>query len=90
MADSANGYAAFTFAPPESDVLAAEFKISLLAPATARHFRACGRVLRPGRTLTACLAEVYGLHESGPVLIATMLSTIFIRPAGGKGSTRPV
>jgi len=31
IADSANGYAAFTLFPPGTDVLAVEFKINLLA-----------------------------------------------------------
>jgi len=52
VADSANGYAAFTLAAPDTDVLAVEFKINLLAPARGTEFLACGRVLRPGRTLT--------------------------------------
>src|SRR6188472_3498337 len=33
VADSANGYAAFTLCEPGVDVLAVEFKINLLAPA---------------------------------------------------------
>jgi uncharacterized protein (TIGR00369 family) len=52
VADSANGYAAYTLARPDTDVLAVEFKINLLAPARGAGFLACGRVLRPGRTLT--------------------------------------
>jgi len=80
VADSANGYAAFTLAPPESDVLAVEFKINLLAPAQGSHFLACGRVLRPGRTLTVCLADVYAITAEERTPIATMLSTIIVRP----------
>jgi acyl-coenzyme A thioesterase PaaI-like protein len=34
IADSACGYAAYTIAPPDSEVLTAEFKINLLAPAS--------------------------------------------------------
>ena len=41
VADSANGYAAYSLAPPETDVLAVEFKINLLAPAQ-------GTFRRPG------------------------------------------
>lgn len=33
IADSACGYAAYTLAPPDTEVLTAEFKINLLAPA---------------------------------------------------------
>jgi acyl-coenzyme A thioesterase PaaI-like protein len=47
LAHSANGYAAFSLAPPDSDVLAIEFKINLLAPARGAAFLAqvvwCGR-----------------------------------------------
>lgn len=80
LADSANGYAAFTLAPPETDVLAVEFKINLLAPARGEAFLAEGRVLRPGRTLTVCRADVYGIEGHTRTMVATMLSTIIIRP----------
>jgi uncharacterized protein (TIGR00369 family) len=82
LADSANGYAAFTLAAPGTDVLAVEFKINLLAPARGEAFLAEGRVLRPGRTLTVCLAEVYALARESRTLIASMQSTIIIRGAG--------
>jgi len=87
VADSANGYAAYTLAPPETDVLAVEFKINLLAPARGDQFLACGRVVRPGRTLTVCQAEVFTAGSTERSLIATMLSTIIVRPAG-KGGDR--
>jgi uncharacterized protein (TIGR00369 family) len=85
MADSACGYAAFTLAPAGSDVLAVEFKITLLRPARAPRFEARARVLRPGRTLTYCECEVAGIREDGEELVATMLSTIVTRVAGGDG-----
>jgi uncharacterized protein (TIGR00369 family) len=80
VADSACGYAAFTLCPPEHDVLAVEFKISLLAPARAPAFLACARVLRAGRTLTTAQADVFGLHDGKRELVATMLSTVISRP----------
>jgi uncharacterized protein (TIGR00369 family) len=80
LADSANGYAAFSLAPVGTDVLAVEFKINLLAPAQGESFRAEGRVLRPGRTLTVCRADVFAIQGDVSTLIATMLSTIIIRP----------
>ena len=82
IADSANGYAALTLAPPDADVLAVEFKINLMAPASAPRFLARGRVLRPGRRLSVCLAEVVALNGADREVIATMLSTISIRPSG--------
>ena len=79
LADSANGYAAFTLAPAGTDVLAVEFKINLLAPARGQSFVARGRVIRSGRTLTVCLADVMALDGDRESPIATMLSTIIIR-----------
>jgi uncharacterized protein (TIGR00369 family) len=86
VADSANGYAAYTLASPHTDVLAVEFKINLLAPARGEAFLACGRVLRAGRTLTVCQAEVFTTEASERTLIATMLSTIIVRPMASAGS----
>ncbi len=81
LADSANGYAAFTLAEEGTDVLAVEFKINLLAPATGTLFVAEGRVLRPGRTLTICQADVYGINGAERRHIAILLSTLILRPA---------
>ena len=88
VADSANGYAAYTLAPPDTDVLAVEFKINLLAPAQGAGFLACARVLRQGRTLTVCQADVFTTGSGHRSLIATMLSTIIVRPRtrGGTGT----
>ena len=80
VADSANGYAAFTLAPAGTDVLAVEFKINLLAPARASTFVARGRVLRAGRTLTVCRADVFEGEGGAATLVATMQSTIIVLP----------
>jgi uncharacterized protein (TIGR00369 family) len=82
IADSANGYAALTLTPPGYEVLAVEFKINLLAPAKAPQLLACGRVLRAGRRLIVCLAEVFGIDGVEQELVAAMLSTISARPSG--------
>ena len=88
VADSANGYAAYTLAPPDTDVLAVEFKINLLAPAQGEGFLAYGRVLRAGRTLTVCQADVFTTGTPERILVATMLSTIILRPIGKGGAVR--
>ncbi len=83
VADSACGYAALTMAPPGHDVLAVEFKINLLRPASAPRFVARARVLRAGGTLTVCAAEVFGITPPTEELVATMLSTVIARPVRG-------
>jgi uncharacterized protein (TIGR00369 family) len=76
VADSACGYAALTLAAAGQDVLAVEFKINLLRPARGARFTASAQVLRAGRTLTVCRADVLG--DAGE-LVATMLSTVIAR-----------
>ncbi|WP_406492067.1 PaaI family thioesterase [Streptomyces sp. NBC_00846] len=65
IADSAGGYAALTLFSEDSDVLTVEYKINLLAPAVGDRLEAIGTVLKPGRTLTVCQLEVYGVREDG-------------------------
>jgi uncharacterized protein (TIGR00369 family) len=76
IADSACGYAALTMMPEGSDVLSVEFKLNLLAPAAGAHFLAKARVVRSGRTLTVCSADV--VNDVGK-LVATMLATLIRR-----------
>lgn len=77
IADSAGGYAAFTLFPADASVLTAEFKINLLAPAAGARLIAEGRVVKPGRTLTACDLEVYAdPGDGGRKLVAKGLQTL--------------
>jgi uncharacterized protein (TIGR00369 family) len=76
IADSACGYAAMTLAPSGAEVLTVEFKISLIAPARGECFLARAAVLRAGKRLSFCTAEVHALRESCEELVATILSTI--------------
>ena len=78
VADSACGYAALTLMPADAAVLSVEFKINLLAPAAGERFRAVAKVIRAGRTLTVCNAEVHAIHVSGrdDALIAAMQATM--------------
>ena len=65
LADSACGYAAVTLMPDDRDVLTVEFKVNLLTPARGDRFRATGEVVRAGRTLTVCSAEVVAWADDG-------------------------
>jgi uncharacterized protein (TIGR00369 family) len=79
IADSACGGAAITLMPPDSDVLSIEFKVNLLAPAAAPRFVARARVLRAGKTITVCRADVFGIDGANETLVATMLGTMMTR-----------
>jgi uncharacterized protein (TIGR00369 family) len=77
VVDSACGYAALTLMRPGVAVLSVEFKVNLLAPAAGAHFRATGRVLRPGRTLTVCTGEIVAVDgETSGAPIAVMQATM--------------
>lgn len=76
IADSACGYAAFSLMPPDAAVLTIEYKINLMAPAHGEAFTARGRVLRAGKTVTVCQAEVHALRDGSEHLVATLLATV--------------
>lgn len=78
IVDSACGYAALTKAPPDCEVLTAEFKINLLRPALGERFLAIGRVQNAGRLLTVCTDEVraFAAGDSSFKVIALMQATI--------------
>lgn len=73
IADTAAGYAALSLYPAGTGVLTTEFKINLLRPAAGERLVARGRVLRPGRTLSVCQADVYGGREGAETHVATAL-----------------
>jgi uncharacterized protein (TIGR00369 family) len=65
IADNAAGYAAYSLMPAGSEILTVEYKINLIRPALPPTLRAEGRVLRAGKTLTICRADVYHTKEGG-------------------------
>lgn len=78
--DSACGYSALTMAADDKDVLTAELKVNLLAPAAGEYFVARGQVKKAGRTLTVCAADAFAISGGKEKLIATMLATIMAVP----------
>jgi uncharacterized protein (TIGR00369 family) len=77
IADTAAGYAALSLFPPGTGVLTVEFKVNLLRPAEGERLIARGRVIKPGRTLTICRSEVYGVRNGREVHVATALLSMF-------------
>lgn len=76
IADSACGYSAYTLMPAECSVLTVEYKINLVAPADGESLIARARVVRSGRTLKVCSADVFAVKGGIETLCATSLSTI--------------
>lgn len=76
IADSAGGYAALTLFDEGEEVLAVEYKINLLAPASGDHLEAVGTVLKCGRTLSVCRLEVFGVRDGERSLVAAGQQTL--------------
>jgi acyl-coenzyme A thioesterase PaaI-like protein len=85
--DSACGYAALSLMEAGVAVLSIEFKVNLLAPARGSRFRATGRVVRAGRTVTVVSGELRVVEaadasrsasseEAGGALVAIMTATM--------------
>ena len=76
LIDSACGYAALTLMEPGAGVMSVEFKVNLLAPAAGNRFVAVGRVLRAGKTLTACQGDLRAVQDDGEVVVAVLQGTM--------------
>lgn len=81
IADSACGYAALTKMDEGADVLSAEFKVNLLAPAVGDRFVATGRVVKSGRTLTVVRGDVIAIAADGARReVLMMQGTMIVSP----------
>lgn len=76
LMDSACGYAAYSLMPADSRVLSVEFKVNLLSPARGERFRAEGRVIKHGRTLTVCEGKLFSITGDDETLCAIMQATM--------------
>ncbi len=76
IGDSACGYAALSLMPVGTGVLAVEYKINLMAPAVGEVLVARGRVVRAGRTLSVCQAEMVAMEGGTERPVALLVSTV--------------
>ena len=80
IGDSAAGYAALTLLPDDQEVMTAEIKINLLAPADGELLRAEGRVVKHGRRLVVVTSEIHALKDGKKKMIAIMQGTMIPVP----------
>ena len=77
LGDSAAGFSALTLMDAGQDVVTAEMKIQLMAPAAGAALIAEGRVLRAGRRLVVAASSVYAIPQGGArVHVAELLGTM--------------
>lgn len=73
-ADFAAVAAAGTLLPPGWINASVDCSLKIVAPATGEKLVARGRVLAPGKLLTACAADVYTVRDGQETLCATALA----------------
>ena len=76
IGDSAAGYSALTLLPEDQEIMTAEIKINLLAPAYGEMLRATGRVVKRGKRLVVVTSEIHALKDGQKKLIAIMQGTM--------------
>lgn len=82
IADVAAGFAGFTLVGPDEHTVTAEIKISYLSKGLGTTLRAVGRVVKAGRSMHFCEADVFCADADGvEKLIARATTTMaVIRP----------
>ena len=81
IGDSAAGYAALSTLPLDREVVTAEIKVNLLAPAKGARLIATGRVIKPGKRLCVVSSEVHAEKDGVQKLIAVLQGTMVPVPA---------
>lgn len=84
IADSACGYSGFTLMPADASVLTIEYKVNFLAPADGELLIATGQVVKPGRTVIVCHADVMVRKGASERLCATMTETMMVMKGLGE------
>lgn len=80
VADIVAGFAAYTLVPEDHHVVTAEIKVSYFKAGIGEKLYAIGRVIKPGKKLNFCEAEVYTETNGNRSLIAkatTTMATVF-------------
>jgi len=80
LADITAGFAAYTMVPPDHHVVTGEIKISYLNPGLGKRLRSVGWVLKSGKRLQFCEAEVFDIRDDGEVLIAKATTSMVVLP----------
>lgn len=89
LADDAAGYAAYTLMGADDSILTVEFKLNLVAPADGDRLVARGEVLRAGRTLATCRADVFVVRDGAEHLCAASQATLMRLAGGFRGEGGP-
>ena len=88
LADNAGGYAAYTTMPADWSILTVEYKLNLLAPGRGKLLIARADVVKAGRTLPICRADVF-VVDDGPERLCAIAQQTLIGLAGASDTEAP-
>lgn len=80
IVDNACGYAALTKAPPQHEVVTAEFKVNFTRPAIGERFVATGIARTSGKRMAVCTGEVVAYAGDTAKVVAIMQATMVYVP----------
>ncbi|RJR26779.1 MAG: PaaI family thioesterase [Desulfobacteraceae bacterium] len=80
MADHTAGYAAFTLAPEDRQILTIEFKINFLRPAFGESLSCRSRIIREGSQILIAESEVFDKRGQDEVMAAKAMVTLMSVP----------
>lgn len=78
LADISAGFAVYTLAPADLDVVTGEIKISYLRPGLGTQIKAVGTVLKPGKSVSFAESEIYSIQNGEEILIAKATTTMIL------------
>lgn len=81
LADNACGFAAMSLLPEGAEVLSVEFKVSFMRPGAGVAAIARGEVVKPGRRLSFCRADVFVRDEAGAETLCAMMTATMVAAA---------
>jgi uncharacterized protein (TIGR00369 family) len=89
LIDNAAGFAALSLFEAEEDVLSVEYKLNLLRPLRGGRALGRGKVIRCGRRISVCEAEVWERNEKGEEQLCAkgMVTLMRMSPASDTGTS---
>ena len=78
IADIVAGFAAYTLVAEDQHVVTGEIKISYFTKGEGDMLKAIGTVVKPGKRVNFCEAEVYSISDNAETLIARASTSMII------------
>lgn len=78
IAGNAGAYAAFSLAPPGTEIVGVEFKINFLGAAASGTLKAVGRAIDVGETIAVAEVEVFVVEQGRERAVARMQQTVML------------